>query len=209
MFLSPCVSNILKTQLHSATPWISLSNKILFHEYTFVLLWHGKVFVFFLHVNDDWVLLTNNWSRSACAMARRRWQSGIIILDSCNTSIWNTEPTSVPSPPLLINLAPITAPVITFHYLPPRRKACFPSLEHHFKQLETGIFIGCSLAPHSHSAGCPTCSAVVNISQQAGAMKNVIELSIGQGVGQQGTTSIWLHTWINEETLSGGHCDQA
>ena len=107
------------------------------------------------------------------------------------------------------SLTSITAPVIMFHYLPPPRKTRFPSLEHYFKQLETGIFIGCSFAPHSNSAGCPTCSAVVNISQQAGAMKNVIELSIGQGVGQQGTTSIWLHTWINEETLSGGHCDQA
>lgn len=41
-------------------------------------------------------------------------------------------------------------------------------------------------------------SAVVNISQQAGSMKNVIELLIGPGVGQQGTTSIWLHTWMNE-----------
>lgn len=39
----------------------------------------------------------------------------------------------------------------------------------------------------------------MNISQQAGAMKNVIELSIGQRAGQRGTTSIWLHTWINEE----------
>ena len=52
-------------------------------------------------------------------------------------------------------------------------------------------------------------AAVVNISQQAGGMKNVIELSIGQGVGQQETASIWLHTWMNEETLSRGHCDQA
>lgn len=45
-------------------------------------------------------------------------------------------------------------------------------------------------------------SAVVDISQQVGGMKNVIELSIGQGVGQQGTTPICLHTWMNEETLS-------
>lgn len=53
------------------------------------------------------------------------------------------------------------------------------------------------------------CSAVVNIIQTADSMKNVIELLIGWGVGQRGTTSIWLHTWVNEETVSRGHRDQA
>lgn len=61
------------------------------------------VLLFYENLVHLMVVLTSSCSRSACAMASRRWQSGIIILDSCNTSIWkHTETASVPSPPLLI-----------------------------------------------------------------------------------------------------------
>ncbi len=140
-------------------------------------------------------------------MVRRRRQSGIIILDSCNTSIWNhTEKTSS------FNLTSPnkTATFIIFNYLPSKKTRHI--IQHVFSKYGTSISrVRCRHIHSLYPCSSVTCrvshthSAVVNISQQARGMKNVIELSIGQGVGQQGTTSIWLHTWINEETLSRGH----